>query len=78
MGLTRKREPGRNADSIVLVAVLVTAPLAIFVIRTFGWPDRLIEALAIATILTVLIAGYVQYARRSRAAEPNAKDTDAG
>jgi len=78
MGLMRKREPGRNADSIVLVAVLVTTPLAIFVVRTFEWRDRLIEALAIVTIVTILFAGYVQYARRSRAAEPNAKDTDAG
>jgi hypothetical protein len=78
MGLIGRREPGRKADSIVLVVVLVAVPLATFVVRKFGLSDRLIAALAIGTIVTILVAGFVQYARRSRAAELDAKDTDAG
>jgi hypothetical protein len=78
MGMMRRRKPSRNAEKIVLVVVLVTVPLATLVVRQFDLPDRLIEGLAIATIVAILVAGYVQYARRSRAPEPNVNDTDAG
>jgi hypothetical protein len=70
MAWMKRREPGRNADSIVLRVVLGAAPVLILVIDKFNPPDRLIGAAAIATCVTLLIASYVQYARRSKAGRP--------